>query len=141
MTTTATVERTIAKGNSAGTGFLTIEEPNKWFNLSRFASPAPTIPPTGTTARLTLDGKGYVRSIEPVSSQIPATIEDVPFLEMGASEPKGQLRAPTPRRTDGTEVRLRCLQAAAIFLADRPETNGLGVISLAEKWAQWATAS
>lgn len=114
---TSTIERTIAQVNGAGTGFLTVQEPGKWFNLSRFASPAPTIPPSGTTARVTIDGKGYVRAIEPMNL--------VPARDGGPSIP--------------AEVRLALLQAAAAFLAPRAEAKSSDVLHTAEEWEAWVS--
>src|SRR5579862_248764 len=122
--TAATVERTILKANAQGTGFLTTEEPGKWFNLSRFASPAPAIPLAGTTARITVDGKGFVRKVEPIASA--TTAQNAPEAP----------RTPVPPTT-AIEVRLALLQAAAAFLAPRSEAKTTDVVTVAEVWESW----
>src|SRR5438105_3196685 len=65
-TDTRTITATIARVN--GSGFTTQEQPQTWLNLSKYATPAPTIPPAGAQVRLVLDGSGFVRAIKPVAT-------------------------------------------------------------------------
>jgi hypothetical protein len=62
---------TVAKVN--GTGFTSEEEPRRLFNLSKFQDPAPVIPPAGTVCRVTVNGAGFVRAIEPVTFEPSAS--------------------------------------------------------------------
>src|SRR4030095_17252535 len=55
-------------GRTNDHGFQISERPGVWLNLSKFDDPQPIIPPAGTIAKLTLDGAGFVRAIEPVGS-------------------------------------------------------------------------
>ena len=124
---TRTVPATIARVNDHG--FQTIEDPGKWWNVSKFVNPAPIIPPKGTEVTLTLDGAGYVRSIEPVPSQ------------PSGSDPASD----TPQAAEGREcpatplgTRLACLAAAASFLAPRSEAKSSDVLAVAELFETWA---
>jgi hypothetical protein len=70
-TETRTITATIARVN--GSGFQTQEHPGKWLNLSRYATPPPTIPAVGEEVLIALDGAGYLRAIEPVARAEPPT--------------------------------------------------------------------
>lgn len=132
MVEITTIERTVVRGNSAGTGFLTAEEPGKWFNLSRFVSPTPIIPAPGTHTRVTLDGKGFVRAIELVDSKMPSLSEDAQLGDTGTFGRDGHLRSNLP-----TEIRLALLQAAATFLATRTDAKSTDVLTVAQVWESW----
>jgi hypothetical protein len=112
----STLTVTIAKTN--GTGFQTREEGDKWFTISRYVTPAPAIPATGTRAVVSIDPRGFVHGIEPADrSPAPA--------------------APTSRET--TIIRLACLKAASTFLATRPDAKSPDILKVAESLEGWVT--
>ena len=112
-----TIPATIARVN--GHGFQTREDPGKWFNLSKYATPAPAIPPAGTEVRITLDGSGYVRAIEPVGTP-PAT------------PPAERHGVPTK---DAAIIRMNALKCAARLLGPEAETDR--VLALAARLEAW----
>ena len=114
-----TIPATIARVN--GQGFQTREDPGKWFNLSKYATPPPTIPPAGTEVRIALDGSGYVRAIETVGTP-PATA------------PADRHGAPTK---DAAIIRMNALKCAAQLLGPEAETDR--VLALAAKLEAWIT--
>jgi hypothetical protein len=124
MAQMTTLTATIARVNDHG--FQTQEEPGRWFNVSKYASPAPVIPPKGTPVTLTLDGSGFIRAIEPVSS---ATASN-------GHEPHQDARPAAPGR-ETVITRLACLKAAAAFLATRPDAKSTDVLRVAESWEEW----
>jgi hypothetical protein len=124
MATTLQTRRfTITKVNE--TGFQAAEEPNTWFNVSRYAKPVPAIPPVGSRVEATVDPRGFVLAIEPVT-------ENGVVHEPAASV--------IPPAVDQTVTRLRLLEIAARFLATRPEAKSTDVLAVAEKWEAWVIA-
>jgi len=120
-TDTRTVTATIARVN--GRGFTTQEQPNSWLNLSRYAKPAPTIPPSGTEVRLTIDGDGYVRAIE----LVPA-----PPASSQPQAPRPTTAAPTK---DQSIVRMAAVKAAAHIGGQGSTAEN--VLELAAKLEAW----
>jgi hypothetical protein len=125
---TTTLTATIARSN--GKGFQTQEQPGVWLNLSKFAEPAPVVPPVGTACRLTLDAAGFVRAIEPLDQSGPA----LPPLEL---EPRDQLPTGAPPSRETTITRLACLKAAAEFLAPREGAKHADVLEVAARFEAW----
>lgn len=117
-----TINATIVRVN--GHGFQTREDPGRWFNVSKFQNPAPTIPPAGTEVTLTIDGSGFVRRIEQAFGN-PAA--DAPGAAPGPETCRGAL-----------DTRLACLAAAAAFLAPRSEAKSADVLAMAEMFEKWA---
>jgi hypothetical protein len=115
-------------------GFQTHEDPGRWFNLSRYVTPAPIIPPRGTAVRLTIDGSGFVRAIEPLSLQGEAPV--VPHETR--QEAVGAAQHPSPTR-EVVISRLAVLKAAAAFCAARPDLKSSDVLRVAESWEAWIT--
>ena len=106
-----------------GRGFTTREQPTTLFNLSKYATPPPTIPPVGTDVRLTLDGDGFVRSIEPLGA---------PALNGSSEHPP----APTmPPGKDGSIVRMAALKVAARVCP--PGAQPEAVLALAARFEAW----
>lgn len=109
-------------------GFVTQERPGEWLNLSKYANPAPAIPPAGTPVRLTLDKAGLVRAVEPVvSGRSPAD-----------TVPTATLPLPLPEARESR--RLALLAAAAVILAPRGEAKTADVVRVAEAWEGWVRA-
>jgi len=117
---TRIIPATIARVN--GQGFQTREDPGKWFNLSKYATPPPAIPPAGTEVRITLDGSGYVRAIEPVDTAEAVT--RAPGRHTGA-----------PPTKDVAIIRMNALKCAARLLGQGAETDSL--LALAGKLEAW----
>ena len=63
-----TITGTVSRVN--GKGFQ-IAELDGWLNISKYASPAPTMPTVGERVNITIDKSGFVRKIEPIAK--PAT--------------------------------------------------------------------
>jgi len=120
-----TIAATIDRVN--GQGFQIREEPGKWLNVSKFTSPIPTIPPAGTPVAITLDGKGFVRTIEPAERQ-----NETQHMKGSGTPAKRSDR-------DTTITRLAVLKAAAEFLAARSEAKSTDVVRVAEMWEGWVT--
>jgi hypothetical protein len=119
-----TFTATIARTN--GHGFQTLEQPGTWLNLSKFDQPPLAIPPTGTVVRLTLDGSGFVRGIEP---QEGADAPQPPLPLLGDA-------AARPSVTTST-TRLAVLKAAARLLAGKPDATFDYVIEAAQALERW----
>ncbi len=103
-----------------GSGFL-LEGRQGWLNLSRFARPAPEIPPVGTRVVVSLDNQGFVRGVEIDDDgrhpAVPATQARLPL-------------DPANRRC--------ALQIAATVMRDRGErVKTPELLSLAEALEEW----
>jgi hypothetical protein len=83
-----------------------------WFNKSQF-HPV-DLPDVGTQVRLSIDGKGFIRTLELVES---------PTVVSGSR--------------DRTISRLAVLKAAAAFGASRPDCKSEHVLQIADKWLEW----
>lgn len=112
------VEGIVARTNERG---FTLRGREGWLNLSRYASPAPVVPPEGTTVRVGLDASGFVRSIEALAA------------------PQEQAASTTP--AGGREqavTRLACLNTAtAILSSGGREADPDDVMALAERLERW----
>jgi hypothetical protein len=119
-----TFTATIARTN--GHGFQTLEQPGTWLNLSKFDQPPLVIPPAGTVVRLTLDGSGFVRGIEPADGA------DLPQPQL----PLGVDAAARPSVTTSI-TRLAVLKAAARLLAGTPDASVDQVLEVADTFERW----
>lgn len=119
---TKTFPATIARVN--GHGFQTREDPGRWFNLSKYASPPPTIPPIGTECQITVDGAGFVRAIAPVDASAHNT------------EPPQANRAGPPSK-DVSIIRMNALKCASRLLG--PDADTEAALALAERLEAWIT--
>jgi hypothetical protein len=131
MAQTTTFTATISRINDHG--FQTSEDPGRWYNISKYAKPEPAIPPKGTAVRLTIDGAGFIRAIEPLAVE--------PAARDGA-EPRQDAPAPVhpgPASRETVITRLACLKAAGGFLATRPDAKSADVLAVAASWADWVT--
>src|SRR5436309_11302210 len=109
-----------------GTGFQITERPGVWLRISQYADPAPTLPTAGQRLRIGLDSKHFVRTVEPVA----------------VDQPEGETVAQSESHSGKLEsVRLACLQAAATFLASRPEAKLADVLTVAAKFEEWVHRS
>lgn len=128
---TTTIRATIARVN--GHGFQTREDPGKWWNVSKYASPAPAIPPTGADVLLTIDASGFVRAIELAGSPAPTPAP----LPQPAAPPALAERHGSPPDRETVIVRLACLKAAARYLNRDGDADSDAVTSLAGRWEAW----
>lgn len=119
---TKTFPATIARVN--GSGFTTREQPGKWWNLSKYASPAPAIPPIGTECQITVDGAGFVRAITPVDTSAHSTA------------PPQASRAGAPSK-DVSIIRMNALKTAARLVG--PDADTEAVLALAGRLEAWIT--
>lgn len=107
------VEATNAKGLKIG---------GAWVNVSQY-TPV-DLPETGAHVRLRVDSKGYIQSIETLSSSTTPTV----------LSPK-----------DDRITRLAVLKAAAEFVGlwgqTREEVRSDHVLLIAEKWLKWVSQS
>jgi hypothetical protein len=60
-----TVSGTVGRVNQSG---FTLAGREGWLNVSKYASPAPSVPREGTQVRVGLDKSGFVRTVEIVPS-------------------------------------------------------------------------
>lgn len=99
-----------------------------WLNFSKFA-PIAVPPLRGDTVTVTVDSKGFVRSVVPAdgSNGTPAT--------NGALRPAQSSSAASER--ERTITRLAVLKAAAEFAAGRHELKSGEVLKIAESWERW----
>jgi hypothetical protein len=119
-----TTQITATIGRVNDNGLQTEEQPGVWLNISKYANPQPVIPPRGTPVRITLDGAGFVRAIEPLD----ASTNGHQSAQEGPS-------APPDRETVIT--RLACLKAASAFLSTRPDAKSGDVLAVAASWEAW----
>lgn len=118
MTSCATREGSVQQTN--GTGF---KLDGQWVNLSKFAKPEDVpMPVTGSTVRVHLDPKGFVRKVETLATPEPAPARS------------------TPTGRDGVVTRLAVLNTATAILGsgNRP-VDPVDVVRLAGQLETWAT--
>jgi hypothetical protein len=125
------IPATISRVND--TGFQTQEDPGRWFTVSRFAKPAPTIPPRGTPCRIIVDDRGFVSRIEPLDP----SPEPPPDAAQNAPKPLSGSTGAAPARE--VVIRLEVLKAAVAFCASRPEAKCGDVLTVAQAWEVWVT--
>jgi len=118
-----TIQATITKTND--TGFQIAEQPGTWFNISKYASPMPVIPPAGTRVEASIDPRGFVMAIESLPQNGAVVV----------AAPSSSTRPTTP--SDATATRLALLKIAARFLATRPEAKAADVLTVATSWESW----
>ncbi len=114
MAAGSTFTATIGRVN--GSGFQIQERPGTWLNCSKYATPPPAIPEPGTVVRITLDGSGFVRGVEPLEDQQPA----LPLPDRGQAMSRSIIRQVAIKAAarlyagQGTPVS-QVLEAAAAF--------------------------
>jgi hypothetical protein len=113
-------------------GFQLDERPGEWMNVSKYADPKPDLPQVGQRVRLGLDGKGFVRTLDLISTAEPGTEPAVPTPT--APAPNTGMASPAH---DVVMARVEILKAAASFLATRPEAKSVDVLAVAEAWERW----
>jgi hypothetical protein len=126
---TTVISATISRVNERG--FLTLEKPGGWYNLSKYADPVPVVPPAGTMVSLVLDAAGFVRQVMPLEPA-PAT------APIGAAEARQNGHSAPPAR-ETVITRLACLKAASEFLSARPDATSAEVLTVAASWEAWVT--
>ena len=109
------VEATNAKGLKIG---------GAWVNVSQY-TPV-DLPETGAHVRLRVDSKGYIQSLETLSSSAVPTVL-------------------SSEKRDDRSTRLAVLKAAAEFVGlwgqTREEVKSDHVLVIAEKWLKWVEGS
>jgi hypothetical protein len=128
-TDTRTITAAIARVN--GRGFTTVEQPQTWLNLSKYAVPTPVIPPAGSQVQLTLDGSGYVRAIEVLGHPSTNGVLKAPAAAPAAPE------APALRTRDGSIVRMAALKCAVRLT--EPGAGVEAVLATARQLEAWIT--
>lgn len=111
---------------------LKLEGHDDWFNVSKFATDV-TLPERGETVTVVVDGKGFLRAVQPL---------DGPIATNGHADAPGsapERSAPTQR--DTTITRLAVLKAAAAFGASRSDLKSGDVLKIAESWERWVNRS
>jgi hypothetical protein len=155
-------EGTVSRTNDHG---LQLVGRDGWLNVSRFANPAPALPPAGARIRLGMDTSGFVRTIETVdagpgktppqgprpasqrpvaSGPVPTASDEFPPVEppdfaegFAGAEPVASMGGTSPSR-ELIITRLACLKAAAHIVAGTPSANAGMVLSVAETFETWA---
>lgn len=121
------VNGTVARVND--NGLQVREQPGVWLNVSKYATPRPTIPPLGSEVELGVDTAGFVHEIRLVEA--PAA----------TSEHSGTSEAPCATFSlDRASLWVQCLQAAAMHGAGRGEYTDAHVVDLADVWFRRACA-
>jgi hypothetical protein len=105
---------------------LRLDGHESWYNVSKFA-PDVTLPPKGETVTVSIDSKGFLRSVERADGA-----ELTPARIAGGSDP-------APSTKDRTITRLAILKAAAEFGASRPALKSGDVLTIAASWERWVT--
>ena len=103
---------------------LRLDGHDSWMNVSKFA-PDVTLPSRGDTVTVSVDSKGFLRSVELADGTAPALARIA-----GGSDPSMK---------DRTITRLACLKAAAEFGASRPALKSGDVLTIAASWERWVT--
>lgn len=108
---------------------LKLEDHEDWLNVSKFATDV-VMPERGETVTVVVDGKGFVRAIQPHDGPAAAPSGATATLATGAPS-----AAPTSK--DRTITRLAVLKAAAEFSASKPESKSGDVLLIAASWERW----
>lgn len=123
-----------------GQGFQ-LDGRDGWLNISRFAEPKPALPEVGAQVTAQLDGKGFVRSLEAfavTNGTAPVAEGGKSFTPTPVASSDTSCIAPPPVRPGVTlSLRVAALQAAAVFLASRPEAKHPDVLAVAERFEEW----
>jgi hypothetical protein len=69
------VEGVVGRVNERGIQF---EGSSEWLNVSKYAKPAPKLPKPGEHVQLTLDGQGYIRTVDVLHDEARARYEAGP---------------------------------------------------------------
>lgn len=128
---------TVAQVNKTGLKLEEAGENGSWLNVSRYASPAPTMPERGAKVSLGLDGKGFIRTIEVLPSKANGNghkVEPTPTVEPFPSPADASLPC-----TDRRISRLACLNTAVNILASggRAIEDPSEVAHLAARLEKW----
>jgi len=91
-----------------------------WLNVSQFG-PKLELPDAGAHVRLSVDSRGYIKTLEVLDQVIPRGNDQ------------------TSSR-DERITRLAVLKAAARFAADRQDIKSADVLTIADRWLQWVDA-
>jgi len=104
------------------TGFQ-VAEREGWLTISQHAQPRPPLPTrVGARVSATIDKRGFVYEVvEGGQDPIQAPSEAV---RSGCAH-------------DAVSVRIAAVQAAAAFLAPRPEAKSADVLSVADRFVEW----
>jgi hypothetical protein len=122
--TTKTFTGTLARSNEHG---IQLSETGSWLNFSRF-TPRPELPPLGTTVRIVLDSRGFVRTVEPVNPP--------------DAEQQGVLPLAPPRDSVTDHIaQSTALQAAVRRHANRLEATDDEILTTAQRFLAWIEAS
>ena len=102
-----------------------------WLNISRYADPAPAIPPEGSLVRLGIDKAGFIRTIE---------------IEAEAERPAFAVSETTPGYAPAFSLRDQRIMrqavlntATAILSSGGREADPDDVVALAERLESWVT--
>jgi hypothetical protein len=121
-------------------GFV-LEGDDLWLNVSRYAKPAPRLPKPGEYVRATLDGQGYVRTVDVLHDEerVPYQVDDgvdVPPPERQVGRSTIVDSAPPDR--DVQIRRMNALSTATAILSSGGRACEPGdVLSLAAKLEAW----
>jgi hypothetical protein len=124
MSMSSTYSGRVAAVNPKG---LRLDGHESWFNISRFATDV-VLPERGETVTVVVDGKGFLRAIQPL---------DGPGATNGSHDPTPASAPGAIGTKDRTITRLAVLKAAAAFAASRPEASSADVLKVAEAWERW----
>ncbi len=118
-----TINGTISRTNDRGLQIQ--EQPGLWLNLSKFASPPPTIPPTGSEVELSIDAAGFVREIRLLDAPgNSATVAELPHVVNAPPQPPTAPESPpAPFSYERATLYARCLQTAATFFMGVDSAN------------------
>lgn len=106
---------------------LRLDGHDSWLNVSKFAVGV-VLPERGATVTVTVDSKGFIRSLE--------------TAEPGPAAIRGGSGAPEPASARETAItRLAVLKAAAAFAASRDGLKSGDVLKIAESWERWVNRS
>ena len=119
------VEGVVATPNDRG---LKLSGRDGWFNLSRYADPAPTLPTRGESVVIGLDTAGYVRSVEANTAEL---------RRIGPSDATESVPAALHDR-ETCITRMACLNTATAILASGAHTaDADAVLALAGRLEVW----
>lgn len=127
MSMSATYTGRVVSVNPKG---LKLDGHDDWYNVSKFATDV-ILPERGETVTVVVDGKGFLRAVQPYHGAVPAPSAATATLAPCA--PSGW--AATSK--DRTITRLACLKAAAEFSASKQASSSADVLLVAAAWERW----